>query len=60
MRKNIFHADVHGAGQIAKACNNMLLAINMIGTSETLNLAIQQGLDPKVISEIIQNSSGSN
>lgn len=60
MGKNIFHAGEHGAGQIAKACNNMLLAINMIGTSEALNLAIQHGLDPKVISEIIQNSSGAN
>lgn len=60
MGKNIFHAGEHGAGQIAKACNNMLLAINMIGTSEALNLAMQHGLDPKVISEIIQNSSGAN
>ena len=60
MGKNIFHAGEHGAGQIAKASNNMLLAINMIGTSEALNLAMRHGLDPKVMSEIIQNSSGAN
>lgn len=60
MGKNIFHAGEHGSGQVAKACNNMLLAINMIGTSEALNLAMQHGLDPKVMSEIIQNSSGAN
>lgn len=58
--KNVFHAGASGSGQIAKACNNMLLAINMIGTSEALNLAMQHGLDPKVISEIIQNSTGAN
>ncbi len=60
MGKNVFHAGASGSGQIAKACNNMLLAINMIGTSEALNLAMQHGLDPKVISEIIQNSTGAN
>ncbi|MHC3124632.1 3-hydroxyisobutyrate dehydrogenase [Acinetobacter sp. GN11] len=60
MGKKIFHAGNHGAGQIAKACNNMLLAINMIGTSEALNVAIQHGLDPKIISDIIQNSTGGN
>ena len=32
MGKNIFLAGGPGAGQAAKACNNMLLAINMIGT----------------------------
>jgi 3-hydroxyisobutyrate dehydrogenase len=60
MGKSIFHAGESGSGQIAKASNNMLLAINMIGTSEALNLAIQHGLDPRVMSEIIQNSSGAN
>lgn len=60
MGKSIFHAGESGSGQIAKACNNMLLAINMIGTSEALNLAMLQGINPKVISEIIQNSTGAN
>lgn len=60
MGKNIFHAGDSGAGQIAKACNNMLLAINMIGSSEALNLAMQHGLDPHIMSNIIQNSSGAN
>ena len=31
MGKNIFHAGPAGAGQVAKGCNNMLLAIHMIG-----------------------------
>jgi len=38
MGKNIFHAGPHGAGQVAKICNNMLLAILMAGTSEALAL----------------------
>jgi 3-hydroxyisobutyrate dehydrogenase len=60
MGKNIFHAGNVGAGQVAKACNNMLLSILMVGTSEALQLGIDNGLDPKVLSEIMSNSSGSN
>ena len=60
MGKNIFHAGASGAGQMAKICNNMLLAILMIGTSEALNLGIRGGLDPKILSEIMSKSSGRN
>ncbi|QQD19113.1 3-hydroxyisobutyrate dehydrogenase [Spongiibacter nanhainus] len=60
MGKNIFHAGDHGAGQIAKICNNMLLAVHMIGTAEALQLGANNGLDPKVLSEIMLNSSGKN
>ncbi|WP_375057239.1 3-hydroxyisobutyrate dehydrogenase [Zobellella sp. DQSA1] len=60
MGKNVFHAGPHGAGQIAKACNNMLLAVLMAGTCEALNMGINNGLDPKVLSEIIKQSSGNN
>ncbi|QCZ93549.1 3-hydroxyisobutyrate dehydrogenase [Salinimonas iocasae] len=58
--KNIFHAGPLGAGQVAKICNNMLLAVLMAGTSEALQLAIDNGLDPKVMSDIMLQSSGSN
>lgn len=60
MGKNIFHAGAHGAGQVAKACNNMLLAILMTGTSEALNMGMKNGLDPAVLSEIMKQSSGNN
>ncbi|MBB3046120.1 3-hydroxyisobutyrate dehydrogenase [Litorivivens lipolytica] len=60
MGKNIFHAGDNGAGQVAKMCNNMLLAIHMIGTAEALQLGANNGLDPKVLSEIMLASSGRN
>lgn len=60
MGKKIFHAGGAGAGQTAKICNNMLLAIQMIGTSEALTLGIANGLDPKALSEIMKQSSGGN
>ncbi|MBA4502730.1 3-hydroxyisobutyrate dehydrogenase [Marinobacterium marinum] len=60
MGKNIFHAGDHGAGQIAKVCNNMLLGILMAGTCEALNMGVKNGLDPKVLSDIMKQSSGNN
>lgn len=60
MGKNIFHAGDVGAGQTAKICNNMLLGILMIGTSEAIALGVANGLDPKVLSEIMRRSSGGN
>ncbi|WP_154223731.1 3-hydroxyisobutyrate dehydrogenase [Marinicella rhabdoformis] len=60
MGKNIFHAGTSGAGQVAKICNNMLLAIHMIGSAEALNMGAQQGLDPAVMSDIMKASSGNN
>ena len=60
MGKKIFHAGEHGAGQIAKMCNNMLLAVHMIGSAEALQLGMNNGLDASVLSEIMKNSSGDN
>lgn len=60
MGANLFHAGELGAGQIAKLCNNMLLSVLMAGTSEALQLAIANGLNPKVISDIMLQSSGCN
>ena len=41
MGKNVVHCGPVGAGQAAKICNNMLLAISMIGVSEIMNLGIK-------------------
>lgn len=60
MGKNLFHAGDVGAGQVAKICNNMLLSILMAGTSEALQMGIDNGLDPKVLSDIMLKSSGRN
>lgn len=60
MGKNIFHAGDVGAGQVAKICNNMLLGILMAGTAEAINLGVKNGLDPKVLSDIMLQSSGRN
>lgn len=60
MGKNIFHAGPSGSGQTVKVCNNMLLGIQMLGTAEALRLGIANGMDPKVLSDIMSKSSGRN
>ncbi len=58
MGKNVVHCGDVGSGVTAKICNNMMLAISMIGTSETLNLGKRLGLDPKLLTKILNISSG--
>ena len=60
MGKNIFHAGPAGAGQVAKVCNNQLLAVHMIGTAEAMALGVANGLDPATLAEIMRQSSGGN
>ncbi|MFL5237167.1 MAG: 3-hydroxyisobutyrate dehydrogenase [Rhizomicrobium sp.] len=58
MGKRIVLAGGAGAGQAAKICNNMLLAISMIGTCEAFVLAEKLGLDAQKLFEIASTSSG--
>ncbi len=58
MGKNIVHCGGPGTGQAAKICNNMLLAISMIGTAEAMSLGANLGIDPKLLAGIINTSSG--
>ena len=61
-----------GTGGAVKICNNLLLAISMIGTSEAMNLGIKYtfalfasnmylsrlGLDPKLLASIMGSATG--
>jgi L-serine 3-dehydrogenase (NAD+) len=60
MGKNIFHAGPDGAGQVAKVCNNQVLAVQMIATAEAMALGVANGLDPATLAEIMRQSSGGN
>ncbi len=58
MGKNIVHCGGPGNGQVAKICNNMMLAVEMIATAEGMTLAAKLGMDPKVFAGIVNTSSG--
>jgi 3-hydroxyisobutyrate dehydrogenase len=57
MGKNIFNCKGFGGGQVAKTCNNMALAIQMISVSEALSLASKLGLDPQIMANIMVTAS---
>jgi 3-hydroxyisobutyrate dehydrogenase len=58
MGRTIVHCGAAGAGQVAKACNNMMLAINMIGVSEAMNMADQLGLPRQKLYDIVSTATG--
>jgi len=57
MGKTIVHAGPSGNGQAAKLCNNMLLAISMIGTCEAFGLADKLGLKAETLFAIASKST---
>lgn len=58
MGKRIVHAGGAGAGQAAKICNNMLLAVSMIGTCEAFALGEKLGLEHQKLFDIMSAASG--
>jgi 3-hydroxyisobutyrate dehydrogenase len=58
MGRAIIHAGPPGAGQVAKACNNMMLAINMLGVSEAFAMADRMGLSRQKLFDIVAPSTG--
>ena len=58
MARAVIRAGLHGTGQAAKICNNMLLGITMIGTCEAFALAERLGLEADRFFEIASKSSG--
>lgn len=57
MGKNIFKCGEAGTGQIAKMCNNLSLAIQMVSVCEALSLGKSLGMDLKVLSDVMKVSS---
>jgi 3-hydroxyisobutyrate dehydrogenase len=58
MGKAVIHTGSSGNGQAAKACNNMILAISMIGVGEAFVLAERLGLSVDKLFEVVSQSSG--
>jgi 3-hydroxyisobutyrate dehydrogenase len=57
MGRNIIHAGPSGAGQTAKICNNMMLAVSMIGVCEGFALAEKLGLSTQTLFDICSTST---
>jgi len=58
MGAKVIHMGEQGAGLSGKLANNYLLAVSNIATAEAMNLGLRWGLDPHVLGELINGSSG--
>jgi 3-hydroxyisobutyrate dehydrogenase len=57
MGSRVVHCGKVGSGQAAKLCNNMVLASTMASVAEAMLLGQKMGIDPRVLSEEIFNTS---
>lgn len=58
MGKNILHIGEAGAGHAAKALNNFVSAAGLMATVEALHVAKRFGIDPGVMVDVLNASSG--
>lgn len=58
MGATIIHTGGVGNGQAAKICNNMILAISMIGVAEAFTMGERLGVDAQTLFDITSTSSG--
>ena len=58
MGKRALRMGEQGAGLKAKLANNYLLALNNIATAEAMSMGVKWGLDPKVLADMINTSTG--
>lgn len=57
MGKTITHVGEAGAGQIAKACNQIMVASQMVAMGELMIFAQKSGADPKKVVEAIRGGA---
>ncbi len=51
--KTIVHCGPNGAGQTVKACNQVQVALNLIGMAEALVLGAKAGVDPAIVVKVL-------
>jgi 2-hydroxy-3-oxopropionate reductase len=57
---SIVHCGPAGAGQVVKACNQMVVAITIGGISEALVLGTRLGVDPRTILDVLSTGLAAN
>lgn len=58
MGKSVLHIGTAGAGHAAKALNNYVSAAGLMATVEALHIAKRFGIDPAVMTDVLNASSG--
>lgn len=60
MGERIFHVGEVGAGHVVKSINNLLTATTYLATAEAVTIGAQYGIDPAMIVDVINQSTGMN
>ena len=58
MGKRIFHLGPVGAGHTMKSINNLITALTFLATAEGMIIGKKSGLDPEVMTDVINESTG--
>ena len=57
MGKSIHHVGPLGAGQAVKACNQLMVSVNLMGACEAVALARSAGVDPHLMREVLSTGA---
>ena len=57
---NVFRVGDSGSGCVAKVVNNMLAFVNSMAAFEGMLLGVKAGVDPQILHDIVQSSSGAS
>jgi 2-hydroxy-3-oxopropionate reductase len=58
--KTIVHIGPSGAGQIAKACNQICTIVNTLGAAEAMLMAERAGIDPSKVKDVLMSGFGAS
>jgi 2-hydroxy-3-oxopropionate reductase len=58
--KTIVHVGAHGAGQVVKACNQVVVAVTIAAVSEALVLGSKAGVEPEQILDVLGGGLAAN
>ena len=58
--KTIVHIGPNGAGQVAKACNQICTIVNMLGAAEAMLMAERAGIDPAKARDVLMTGFGAS
>ena len=58
--KSIVHIGPSGAGQVAKACNQICTIVNALGAAEAMLLAERAGVDPRAVKDALMGGFGAS
>jgi 2-hydroxy-3-oxopropionate reductase len=58
--RSIVHVGQSGAGQIAKACNQICTIVNMLAAAEAMLMAERAGVDPNKVKDVLMTGFGAS